>query len=312
MHRLLLLTPDADDYLPLLEARALPELEISVARDADAARPYLADAEIILGQPYLSAALLDAAPRLAWLQSTYAGVDALCRPGLRSDYVLTGVKGVFGTLMSEFVFAHILADARHLFETRAHQLAGQWQPLPYRALADATIGIAGLGSIGRHIAATAAHFGMRVVGLRRTAGEVAHVGRVYTTVERDAFLAECDYLVLVLPRTPGTERLIDAAALACLKPSALLINVGRGSTVVEADLVAALRGGSLRGAVLDVFETEPLPAASPLWSLPNVQVSPHHAAVSFAADIVDLFVDNYTRYRQGEPLRCEVDLSRGY
>ncbi len=271
-----------------------------------------ARANIILGEPGRIAMLLNRANRLQWVQSTFAGVDHLCQPGQRRDYLLTGVKEVFGPAMSEYVFGYILAWERHFFTMRQQQLDRHWSPMPARGLHDQVLGICGTGSIGRHVAETGSHFRMRVIGYRRNPEAALGVERIYTGDELGVFLSQVDYLVLALPDTPGTRHLIDRAALIQMKETAVVINVGRGSAVVESDLAQALQQGYIRGAVLDVFEQEPLPTASPLWGIDNCLVTPHHAAVSFPAEIVRLFQANYRRFVAGEELRYVVDFERGY
>ncbi len=312
MHRLLVATGNNDRYLEVLRAAALPDLELAAAGNSRQARDAAAECDIFFGEPGRIAPLLPAARRLEWVQSSFAGVEALCAPGLRRDYVLTAVKGVFGPLMSAYVFAYLLALERNLFEARANQAERAWRDLPYRRLPELTLGICGLGDIGRHIAATAAHFGLRVVGCKRTPGAVPHVDRVFSGDQFQTFLSLPDYLVLVLPGTAATDGLIDSAALGRMKPSAVLINVGRGNAVKESDLAAALQGHRIRAAVLDVFESEPLPRESPLWGLPNCFITPHNAGRSFAEDAVPIFCDNYRRWREGRPLRHTVDFQRGY
>ena len=310
-HRLLILASDAAEYAALVEAAGL-DLDLAVASDVDTARALAPGCNLALGAPPLLAEVVESMPRLAWVQSTYAGVDALCRPGLRRDYALTGVREVFGGLMREYVFGWILALERDLFALRDDQRHGRWAPRPYRGLAGLTLGVCGLGSIGTAVARAGTAFGMRVVGYRRSAAPCDAVERVYSGDAFHAFLGELDYLVLVLPATAGTVGLVDAAALAALKPGAVLINVGRGATVVEEELVAGLRAGAPRAAVLDAFASEPLPAASPLWTLPNAHLTPHNAAVSFPRDIFTRFVANYRRFAAGEALEDVVDFARGY
>ena len=310
--RLLILAPEAAAYAELVAAADLGPLAVAVAGDVAGARAHAAQCNLVLGVPALVAQLLDRLPRLTWVQSTYAGVDALCRPGLRRDYTLTGVREVFGGLMREYVLGWILALERDLFTAREDQRHGRWQPRPYRGLEGLTLGVCGLGSIGQAVARAGAAFGMRVVGYRRTAAPCTAVARVYSGNGFHPFLAEADYLVVVLPATPASDGLIDAVALAALKPDAVLVNVGRGRSVVEADLVAALCAGTLRAAVLDVFASEPLPPASPLWRLPNAYLTPHTAAVSFPPAIFARFAANYRRYRAGAALHDIIDFARGY
>ncbi len=311
MNNLLVVAQDAPHYAQLLAAANLADLRVTL----DTAS--LSRCNLLLGEPRRLAPLLDRverAPHVAWVQSTFAGVDALCRPGLRRDYHLTGVKGIFGPLMSEYVFAYLLALERRLFEARENQRAARWQPLAYRPLAGKTMGVAGLGDIGRHIAATGRHFGLAVRGYRRSGGPLAEMPEVavYGQGAFDAFLQGLDYLVLVLPDTPATQGLVDSDALSRLPSHAVVVNVGRGAAVDQDALAAALAQGGLRAAVLDVFQSEPLPADHPLWHQPNAYLTPHHAAVSFPADIVALFAANYRRFCRGLPLDFEVDFTRGY
>ncbi|MQM39709.1 Glyoxylate/hydroxypyruvate reductase A [wastewater metagenome] len=174
------------------------------------------------------------------------------------------------------------------------------------------MGIAGLGSIGQHIAGTANHFGLDVIGYKRRASDVPGVRRVYAGDEWGEFLEGLDYLVLTLPDTPETHHLVDAEALKRLPARAWVVNVGRGPLIDSEALAEALRDGHIAGAVLDVFETEPLPADSPLWDLENCYVTPHVAAESFPEDIVEIFRRNYARYRDGEALDYVIDFARGY
>jgi len=312
----LVLSHDAAHYQALLQQASLPGLRLHYAASIAEAESIstLAQCQIVLGQPDLSAVLLPQLPQLQWLQSTYAGVDALCRPGLRTDYQLSSVKGVFGPLMSEYVFAYVLGLERQVFQARTlqQQACWDWQALAYRRLADLHLGIAGLGDIGQHIAATAKHFGMQVSGLKRQRSEVAQVDAVYDNSQVAEFLAPLDYLVLVLPDTPHTQHFLNSDTLAMLKPEAVVINVGRGAAIDTDALVQALQQQRLRAAVLDVFEQEPLPTEHPLWPQPNAYITPHNAARSFPDDVVQLFVSNYQRFVAGEPLLYLVDFSQGY
>lgn len=310
--RLLIISPDAASYAELATRADLGFREVCSASDVQTAMHHAAPCNIVLGVPAEVAGCLDLLPRLEWVQSTYAGVDALCQEGLRRDYTLTGVKGIFGELMREYVLGWILALERDLFASREDQHARRWEPRPFRSLAGLTLGVCGLGSIGEAVARAGAALGMRVVGYRRSAAPCAAVERCYSGDEFTAFLAEPDHLVVTLPETPATVDLFDARALAAMKDDAVLINVGRGRVVDEAAVADALRDGGLRAAVLDVFATEPLPEASPLWGLPNAYITPHNAAPSFPEDVFARFAANYRRYRAGEPLADVVDFERGY
>ena len=238
-------------------------------------------------------------------------VDGLLRHG-RRDYLLTGVRGVFGTLMSEYVFAQALAHETRLVERHRRQQRREWWPRPSGTLAGRTLGIMGTGSIGRDIARVGRAFGMRVFGYSRGGAGQDGFEKVFPGHELRAFLATADYLVGVLPATPATDCLLDAAALTALRPDCCLINVGRGNLIDEVALAAALREGRLGSAVLDVFHHEPLPADSPLWDTPNLTVTAHIAAHSRPPDIARIFEENYNRFLTGAPLRDRIDFERGY
>ena len=312
MNKLLILSSEATQYAELLEAADLPQLEISAALDCASAQASIASCNIILGDPPLAGEVLASAARLEWLQSSWAGVDHLCRSNSRRDYLLTNSKGMFGKLVSEYVMTYLFALERQVFKMLSNQGEKRWQPLAYRPARDIALGIIGLGSIGRRLAVTARHFGIRVTGLNRSGKPCDEVEKVYTSDDLAGFLEGLDYIVLTLPATPQTKHVINADVLRLMKPSAVLMNVGRGNSVNEADLVQALRDGVISGAVLDVFENEPLDAESPFWLLPNVFITPHTSAISFPEEIAGLFIDNYKRFLQHEPLLHVVDFDLGY
>ncbi|MDM3870459.1 D-2-hydroxyacid dehydrogenase [Porticoccus sp. W117] len=312
MNQLLILSNDADEYAEKLRCRNLPDLEIFTASHSDQAQQFASHANIILGTPALIAPLLHRAPNLQWVQSSFAGVEPFCAPELRRDYLLTGVKGIFGPLMSEYVFAYILAFERNLFATRKNQCEKRWHSIPYRSLGSLTIGICGLGSIGQHIAKTAAHFNMTVLGLSRSAKQIVGVEKVFPPEVICDLSQQVDYLVSALPNTSETQGIINDEVFKALGPSAVFINVGRGATVDEPALIDALHRKVIRGAVLDVFQTEPLPQDNPLWCLDSAFVTPHNSAVTFPADITELFFENYKRFQAGQRLQHVIDFSREY
>lgn len=312
MNKLLILTPDAEKYLPLIEAAGLPQLRVFCATETEGASDLIASCNIFLAEPRLASTILESASQLKWLQSTWAGVDSLCQAGIRRDYVLTGLKDIFGPLISEYVMGYLFALERHVFKMQSNQLDKRWQPLPYRPSGKISLGIVGLGSIGRQVARAARLFGIPVIGLNRSGKPCSEVQEVFTADNLAGFLETPDYLVITLPDTQETRHFIDADFLKMMKSSAVLINVGRGNVVNENDLAQALESGVIGGAVLDVFETEPLPGESPLWSLPNVYITPHVAAVSFPEDVVRIFSENYSRFLQDESLLNLIDFERGY
>ena len=312
MNKVFILTPESEKFAQRVQAHQLPQLEILASDAVPENLAGIKGCNIVLGQPALVAQILPQMPQIKWVQSTFAGIDALCQPGLRKDYHLTGVKEVFSSYMSEYVFLYILVFERNFLESLENQRKATWLDLPYRGLQGLTLGVCGFGAIGKRIAQTAAHFRMRVFGYNSNGTPSPYAEQVYRESTLEAFLAPLDYLVITLPSTPHTRHLINYARLQQMRSSAVLINVGRGEVVAEQDLIHALKEKMIRGAILDVFEEEPLPAKSPLWKMPNVFITPHNAAFSFPEDITKIFVDNYLRFLKQETLQYVIDLKRGY
>jgi len=302
VHRLLILSRHAEAYRRLIEVEHLADLEIASSDDCD----------VVLGEPSIIAPAIGRLTSVGWVQSTWAGVEPLLDPALRRDYVLTNARGVFGGLMSEYVFGYLLAHERKIFHKHAAQREGRWDPTPAGTLKGKRIGLLGVGSIGAALARTAKHFGMHVKGYTRSSEGCAEVDEYFHGSERLAFARDLDYLVCTVPNTAATRRLVDAELLAALPPRAVFVNPGRGSIVDEQALAAALREGRLGGAVLDVFEQEPLPADHVFWRTPNIVITSHTAALSFPVDIAPVFIDNYRRFSAGQPLRHQVDFDREY
>jgi phosphoglycerate dehydrogenase-like enzyme len=251
-----------------------------------------------------------AADALRWVHATSAGVDKLIFDEMvASDVLITNSRGVFDTAMAEYVLGLVLAMAKDLPGTLRHQDRGEWRHRETGVITGTTAVVVGGGPIGAAIARLLGAVGMRV----RLVGRRARPG-VHDAAALPGLLPDADYLVLAAPLTEETRGMADAALLARLPARARLINVGRGPLVVEDDLVAALSMRRLAGAALDVFDTEPLPADSPLWTLPGVIVSPHMSGdfVGWRDALVGLFADNLARYRAGEPLRNVVDKAWGY
>lgn len=307
----LILDSDASDYLPLLEGLASQGTELVTADSARTAGAAWSGQPVVLGQPDLVAAVLADLPDVCWVQSTWAGVTPLLQ-ARRRDFLLTGVKEVFGPQMAEYVLGVLLARELKLAERRRQQDRRNWWPADSGSLQGKTLGIMGTGSIGRCIAARAAAFGLRVIGCNRSGDSAEGFERMFPVSRLDEFLPLADYLVSVLPATPETEGLLDTPAFAAMRRGCLLVNVGRGNVIDEAALSVALRQGEIAGAVLDVFRQEPLPVESPLWDTPGLTVTAHVAAKSHPPEIARIFIDNYNRYVSGEPLLYPIDFERGY
>jgi len=315
MHRLLILSRFARDYHDLLDAAGLPDLAItSTANFADVAAE-AASFDLAFGEPALLRQLMPSLTAVRWVQSTWAGVEPLLDPALRRDYTLTNARGVFGPQMSEYVFAYLLARERKMFDKHAAQTEGRWDPAPPTRLRGKQMGLLGVGTIGAALAATAKHFGMRVKGYTRVSEDSTDVDQYFhgpLAEVAPAFAADLDYLVCVMPDTKTTRKIVNAALLLSLPSRAVFVNPGRGGVVDEPALAAALQEGRLAGAVLDVFEHEPLPPDHVFWRLPNVLITSHTAALSAPADIAPIFVENYGRLLGGEALRYRGDFERGY
>ncbi|WP_207060915.1 D-2-hydroxyacid dehydrogenase [Motiliproteus sp. SC1-56] len=308
---LLILSKQAARYKALL-TDALPEdLRVTTCTDPDQATAGPETFTLLLADPDLASQALPDLPCLRWLQSTWAGVRPLVERPER-HYRLTNVKGVFGPLMSEYVFAHLLAHVRKLDAQRRAQASQRWQPVAPGTLRGKTMGLLGLGSIGQHLAGTAKQFGMRTLGCARTQRPLPQVDEHYTPDQLADMVSQADYFVASLPSTPATRGLLDRSVLEQFKPGALLINVGRGDLIDDAALIDSLNDGHLGGAVLDVFRQEPLPPEHPFWTTERVTLTAHTAAPSFPEDITPIFLENLARYRAGEPLMHEVDFDRGY
>lgn len=264
-------------------------------------------AEILLADPGLLAGCDLGGVR--WVQSTWAGVDAIDWTRVPEAVTLTTLPGVFGPQMAEFVFGHLLGWTQRVPQRHA---ARTWDETTPSLIAGSTIGILGAGSIGTALASVAHAFGMRVVGCRRSGDRDPVFDQMYPISEVDSFARGLNHLVVVLPATSETRHLVDSGLIDLLAPHATLVNVGRGSTVVTDAVVAAVESAQLGLAVLDVTDPEPLPDNHPAWSLPGIVITGHTAAHSRPEDIARFFEDNLARFVDGQPLVGVVDRSRGY
>jgi phosphoglycerate dehydrogenase-like enzyme len=260
--------------------------------------------------------LVRVAPELRWVQASMAGAGEIVdRAGLQNTNVkITTASGVYSGPLAEFVMMALLTHAKDLNRLRRDKAEKRWREAHTETLYGKTLCVVGLGNIGRAVAERARPFGLRVVGVKRTIREddVAwdYADELYDTRDLHPALRKADYVVLTLPGTPQTHRLLDAEAISTMKQGAYFANVGRGKVVDEGALVEALRSGHLSGAALDVFEEEPLPEESPLWGLENVIVSPHSTdnVPGLTNELqTELFCGNLRRYLEGEPLRNELD-----
>jgi phosphoglycerate dehydrogenase-like enzyme len=308
--RLLVIAPP--DFAPLeLLRREAPDVELIVGTEAEVLRPDAMRCEAVLVAPWYGSLLVDLWRELAnvrWIHALSAGVEFLPFDLLRrrSTIIVTNSRGLYADALGEFAIAAMLWFAKDLRRLVRNQAARTWERYTVERLSGKTAGIIGYGGIGRAIGARATALGMRVIGVgrRQAFGE--------PTIE-DA-MAQSDYVVLSAPLTPRTFRFISRQRIALMKPSAVLINVGRGKTVDEEALVEALQHGRIRGAALDVFEQEPLPPEHPLWTLDNVLISPHTADRTSDSHTraMQFFIENLRRFRAGEALENVVDTAEQY
>ncbi len=254
-------------------------------------------------------------PKLRWIQAMTAGVEAwVDAPGLRDEVILCCARGSHRHSMSENILGALFHLTKPYAAVELDQKDSRWTRRQSTLLAGQTLGILGLGAIGQELARKAAALEMRVIGTKRTPTPVPHVEQVYSGEQTDEVLRQSDFVVLLMPVTPETENFINTTRLKMMKPTAWLLNFGRGPLIVDADLIAAVKNKTIAGAVLDVFREEPLPATDPFWTTENILVLPHigggHAGRG--AVVAEIFADNARRYVAGEAFATAVDRSRGY
>jgi glyoxylate/hydroxypyruvate reductase A len=283
-------------------------------------RTLLAEAEILFdfdATHYKD--LPELAPKLTWIQSTSAGIGQFVKRmeyDQRTNWIFTTASGTHARPLAEFVIMSLLWFAKNFEYLQSEKTAKHWARYCAEELAGKTLAVIGLGKIGREAARLAQAFEMRVIGNRRQGSDAAvpHVDELYQPDDLKPLLEQADYLLLACPHTPETEGLIGADEIAMLPKGAVIINIARGAVLNQPALIAALQTGHLRGAALDVFAVEPLPADDPLWTMPNVIISPHSAstAVTENQKIVNLFIENLKRYIAGETLFNVLDTERYY
>lgn len=286
----------------------------------------LDDVEVLLRGPLRTAnfdRLLARCPRLRWVHSATAGVERVLTPEAASrGIMITNARGVFSEPIAEYTMMMILSVARRLPELFELQRERTWQPLPAREMRQLTVGVVGLGSIGRNVARLALSFGARVIGTRKepdlrkdfTEPMPEGMDRILEHDQLPELLAASDFVVLAVPLTPETDKLMNGPRLAQMKPGSWLINVARGRLVDQRALLRALRSGPMEGAILDTIWEEPLPASSPLWDAPGLIITPHTSWSSGRVldRSVELFCDNLVRFRDGREMLNLVDPEAGY
>ncbi|HVP48219.1 MAG TPA: D-2-hydroxyacid dehydrogenase [Bryobacteraceae bacterium] len=316
----LVLADPATPELALLEA--LPDTTtIAVGMTPEAFARTAPQADVILignGDAQLIEKVWRMAPRVRWVHSLSAGLDRLLfRELVESPVPLTNARGVFSAALAEFAIGAVFFFARDFRRLVRSQMAGVWDPFDIVEVRGATLGLVGYGDIGRAVSTRARGLGMNVLAVRRRPAvtlEDRDVERVFGPDQKHELLRQSDYVVAAAPLTPDTRGMIGEREFAVMKPGAVLINIGRGPVVNEAALVRALEQKRIRGAALDVFEVEPLPAGHPFYRMENVLLSPHSAdnTRDWKERTMRIFLANFERYRRGEPLLNVVNKKLGY
>jgi phosphoglycerate dehydrogenase-like enzyme len=304
-------------------SREFSQLQITQRDNYDGVEEHLRDTEVLFTIS-LRREQLAAAPKLRWIHAPSAAVHQLLFPELvNSEVVVTNSREVHGPVVAEHVIALIFALAKKIPQAAVLQRKHIWgqeaiwnEGMRPREIAGATLGMIGLGSIGRRVAQMASALGMRVLAVREHVekGRPEGVEMVFAPSALDDMLRQSDYIVLAVPLIAATQGMFNAYRLAAMKPGSCLINVGRGPQVDEAALIEALRTRRIGGAALDVFDLEPLPADSVLWNLENLLITPHTAGLTDKLwhRHYELFSDNLRRYLAGQALRFVVDKQKGY
>ncbi len=326
----LLVFPPVDDERLAQIVSAAGAMSVVNARDEAEALGQIVDADAFFGK--ITRPLLAHARRLRWVQSPTASLEHYLFDELVAHpCVLSNMRGLFSDVIADHVMGFVLCFARNLHLYRDRQARRQWEPVggevgrsdflygpafvsaidrAHLHLSDCTLGVVGVGHIGSEICRRAAAFGMKILGVDPCCRSVPGVlAEVWPSDRLSDLLRESDFVVIAAPHTPETVKLFRRDKFEAMKPTAYLINIGRGAIVDLADLVSALQAGRIAGAALDVFETEPLPSESPLWSMPNVIITPHIAAASthIAERHLQTLLENIRRFVAGQPPLTLVD-----
>jgi phosphoglycerate dehydrogenase-like enzyme len=304
---LVLVLDDKSSRLATSCAEVLPE-NLPYAAFSNPDKSLLVATTIMIGAPDKIDRYISDAPALKWVQSTWAGVTPLINHP-RRDYQLTGLKGVFGQVMSEYVLGWILALERDIL---AYAQDTSWNQRAPVTVLGKRLGIMGTGDIACDVALAAKALGLRVTGFNRSGHCPPAFESCYTYEHRIDFAQDLDYLLCIMPNTPETDGLVSVELLQALAPNAILLNTGRGNCVDEDAVLWALDSGHLRAAVLDVFNEEPLPSSHRFWSHPKVYVTSHTSAPTNIEAAVRVFAQNLERFLKNQPLLHVVDFAKGY
>jgi D-2-hydroxyacid dehydrogenase (NADP+) len=285
-------------------AEAFPQLKIDVVDHHSKVDPYISEANILVTfGAHMADHVLEKATNLKWIQALGTGVDGIVdSPALRDGVIVTNLHGLHGASVSESVLTAMLALSRNLLRAVRSQDAGRWDRFPVNLVKGKTVGILGVGVIATELAPRCQALGMTVIGITSSPRSVPGFDRMVSRDELLDVAAELDHLVLLIPFTSETDRIVGRAVLKRMKRSAFLINVARGGVVDQPALVEALQAGLIAGAALDVFAEEPLPDGHPLWKMPNVLITPHMAGfhAGYPDEALPIVIENIRHFLAGD------------
>lgn len=331
---LLIWPPVDDERLLRIQAAVRGRGSVRNAQTLEEALASAADANVFFGK--LTPELLEAAPSLRWVQSPTASLEHFLFPELvEHPCQLTNMRGIFSDVIADHVMGFVLTFARNLHLYRDQQALARWEPIgggsavpnfaqgpgvvsavdrAHQHLSDCVLGVVGVGAIGEEVCRRAKAFGMEVLGVDPHPRSLPQVCDVMPLEALDILLEKCHYVVIAAPHTPQTQHLFNRERISRMRSDAVLINVGRGIIIQLDDLTDALRDRVIAGAALDVCETEPLPAAHPLWRMPNVVITPHVAAAStrISERHLQVLIENLKRFVTGQPLQNVVNKREWY
>ncbi|MFC4319966.1 D-2-hydroxyacid dehydrogenase [Litchfieldia salsa] len=319
MAQKLIITHDLDERLKRSIMEIIPNWDVIISKDPTSWESHLKDAEIIAGwKKEIAHTCIHNQAELKWLQAWSAGVNSLpLREMENRGMIITTANGVHAYPISETIFALLLGLIRKINEYVRNQEKKTWHHSNIKGeIHEKTIGILGVGAIGKETAKIAKAFGMHVIGFRHSGKSEQYVDQMYTLAQLNDMLPHCDFVVITLPLTDETYQLFGSKQFSLMKTSALLVNIGRGEIVIEEELIQALEQGQIAGAGLDVFEKEPLPQDNPLWELNNVIITPHTSGATEYYNqrvIEDIFIPNLKNYLKGQkPSINLLDYNKGY
>ncbi len=301
-----------DQYKKLIEEQR-EDLKLFTCKTSEDINKYIENADILFAGSTFPVQFLKEAKRLKWIQSMSAGVENFTSSGsMSADVILTKIKGVFGPIMSEYVIGHIFTITQNIKRIYQSQKEKKWDPFVVDSIRDKIVGIMGVGSVGAYIAHKLNKLGMQVISIDEQEKKLPYIEEEYLIDDLHEFLTIPDFLIVTLPLTSKTKNIIGDREFNLVKKEAYIFNISRSGLINRDDLIRALKEHKIAGAVLDVFDQEPLPKEDELWSLGNVTITPHISGPSLPKDIAKVFLENMKRFESNKKLKGIVDLEKQY